>query len=332
MNRFVAILLAIIVGGWQSFTASSQKEGFILDTDLVSDAGDVGAIQVAIELHNLGETRLIGIVTNSSDLKSAPCARVILDVNGLTTIPVGAYMGVDMPSSSPYTSQVVTRFGNPSDTRANYPDATIALRTWLVAQQNNSVTYVSVGFGTNIAALMQSSADGISSLTGLQLWALKIKKFVVQGGVWPIGQDAYNFANSTTAWNYIFLNKPSTVPTFFIGDDIGAGPISGPAQNGGALVSPSYYAYTLAGDNQGGGVFTRPDWDQMALVYAIRGLMSGGVTLFNIAGANGTSTFNPSNSNTAWSASPVSTDNYLGKTASDGTIGTQITNLMAPIL
>jgi inosine-uridine nucleoside N-ribohydrolase len=333
---FSAIASLFLLGAWASHGINVGLPGLIIDTDLVTDASDVGAIQVGIALHKTSEIKLIGVVSNSSDLKSAACAFTILNLNGLSSIPVGAYMGNDMPSTSTYTSQVVTRFDpNPSDTRANYTDATTQLRTVLAAQPNNSVIYASIGFGVNLSGLLQSAADGISPLTGAQLFAAKVTKLVIMGGDYPNssglgGGSEYNFHNSPVAWNYVFANKPG-VPTYLWGFTPPNTVNIGSAQNGGALVSPSYYAFTLEGTNQGGGVFTRPGWDAFAVLYAVRGLVSGGVTLFNVAGANGQNSVNSSTGANTW-VSTAGADSYLGKTASDGTIQTAINNLIASIL
>lgn len=334
LASFIAVATAQMAYGAFVIFGVSTPNRLIVDLDIVTDAGDVGALQVAMQLSTNGETILYGVVTNSSDLKSAPCVRVLLDKNGFSSVQVGAYMGNDMPASSGFTSQVVSRFGNSSDTRANYTDATTLLRQLLAAAPNRSITYASIGFGVNLSLLLQSPADGISSLNGVQLFAAKVKSLVIMGGEYPStfggccgGSGVeYNFQNSPVSWNYVFTNK-TIVPTNLWGFTPPNTVASGPAQNGGALVSPSYYAYTLVGDNQGGGVYTRPDWDQFAILYAVR----GNGALFATDGSNGTNAVNSSTGANSWTATS-GLDSYLKKTGSDGAIGAVITGLMSGVL
>lgn len=298
----------------------------IIDTDMVTDVGDVGAMQMAIGLSNMGLCTIDSVVVNSSDLKSAPCVRTLLDVNGLTAVPVGAYMGDDMPTVSPFTLAVVNRFGTPSDTRANYTDATTVLRTRLAAAADASIIYISVGMGVNIQALLQSTPDGISALTGAQLFASKISLLSVMGGQYPSGGE-HNFATSPDAWNFVYANKPASVPTQAWGLTPPQTVISGPPPNGGVFVSPSYYAYSVAGDSHGGGVFDRPDWDQFAILSGVLGLRSW----FTVGGANGTTSVNASTGNTGWS-SAAGPDTYLAKLASDAEIAAVVASIMSEAL
>jgi inosine-uridine nucleoside N-ribohydrolase len=79
-------------------------------------------------------------------------------VFGRTGIPVGAYHGgvSSGSSNSAWAQPIAAQFGTADDVRSNYPDAVTTLRTALAAAANGSVTYVSTGFLTNLAALLQS--------------------------------------------------------------------------------------------------------------------------------------------------------------------------------
>lgn len=45
----------------------------ILDTAMVDNSASVVALQIALALHNAGKINLIGVMTNSSNVYSAPC-------------------------------------------------------------------------------------------------------------------------------------------------------------------------------------------------------------------------------------------------------------------
>lgn len=178
-------------------------------------------------------------------------------------------MGSGTPSASTFTSQVTTRFNpNPSDTRANYPDATTLLRTLYAAAPDGSITYAYSGFGVNAQNLLQSAGDGISPLAGFQLFYNKTQKIVIIGGDYPNSTTApggaeYNFQQSPVAWNYIFSNQTS-IPTLAWGYTAPLSVLYNIAANGGAMVSPCYYVQTLT---LGGS--SRPAWDGMTSMLCV---------------------------------------------------------------
>ena len=62
------------------------------------------------------------------------------------------------------------------------PSATSLYRQLLALQPDTSVTIISVGFSTNLAALLDSPADSYSDLTGRELVARKVKLLSVMAG------------------------------------------------------------------------------------------------------------------------------------------------------
>lgn len=55
-------------------------------------------------------------------------------------------------------------------------------RSVLSSAESRSMTLISLGFLTNLAALMESPPDNLSSLTGRALISAKVKELVVMGG------------------------------------------------------------------------------------------------------------------------------------------------------
>ena len=191
------------------------------ETDMSTDIDDVAAVAVLAYQQKQGNITLIGANTNSADAYSAPCLSALLKYAGLTSVPVGAYQGnVTAFGSSSYTQQVTARFGPAGDTRANYMDPVANLRTQLAAAANGSVVIVSVGFLSNIAALMKSPADGISSMTGLQLVTAKVKKFVFMAGYETSGKE-FNMDTDAAASQYVIANIPASIPIVGVGFNFG---------------------------------------------------------------------------------------------------------------
>lgn len=284
---------------------------YIFDTDLDSDCDDVSALALLFGL----TPDVVAVTTASNNTKAAPCARVLLDYAGLTSVPVGAYQGTAIGggSTSLYTSGVVSAFAvNPADVRSNYTEAVTVLRTALAAAPDASVKLIVVGTCTNIAALLASPADGISALDGVALVAAKCISIHVMGG---------HFTSSSTSENNILYDiaaansvaSTSPVPVYWAGAEVGATILTEIATDHDPLQDPFKKAWDLAAalltDN------TRPSWDLAAVLNAVQG--TAGV--FSITGPGNVSFADPS-SFTTFTADAGGKNYYLVKTASDAAI------------
>lgn len=271
---------------------------FIYDDDMGTDPDGLTDLGVCIALHKAGAGTLIGVMADSANDYSAPCQKAVLTVNGVLGIPIGAYKGASVPGTSPYAQQVAARFGSASDTRANYPDAVTLYRQLLAASANNSVTIITGGFLVNVAALLASSADGISPLTGVQLVAQKVKKLVIVAGDYPSSSSPeYNIANDIADAIYVFANCPSTVPIVTLGFTLGNNyTVAAPASLSNPLVSPLAYGFNLAG-------FTsRPAWTSTGIYYAVNGSIANYKQNIFLDGVNGTNTIDAGTGNNTWTS------------------------------
>ena len=190
------------------------------------------------------------------------------------------------------------------DTRANYPACVTTLRTQLAGAANSSIIAVGTGFDNCWYPFLESAADGISSLTGAQLWKAKGIRRVVMGGDYPSSSGEFNFATSDPAdWSADLALETAQngfPPIYFVGYTAGLNVISGlptwfpasdPARYG---LSDSPYA-------------NRPSWDTMAYWYGIFGNLNSAFTV----SASGTNTVNATTGANSWSSSPASGQYYL---------------------
>ena len=95
----------------------------------------------------------------------------------------------------------------------------------------SQVAISSIGLLTNLKALLQSTADTHSPLTGVQLMAQKVKTLAVMGGKYPTSHSSpgcnlcgcYNIANAESAATaaaasaFVFEHVPSEVEVIFSG-------------------------------------------------------------------------------------------------------------------
>ena len=136
---------------------------------------------------------------------------------------------------------------------------------------------VSVGFLTNLDALLRSGPDEDSPLDGVELVRRKVKQWVCMGGRFPASTEngEFNLATYPEATAYVLAHWPT--PSVFSGFEIGVQVKTGarlirehpPATS---PVSRAYLEYTGGKD--------RESWDQTAALYAVRGLGHEGQTYF----------------------------------------------------
>ena len=246
----LATLSAIAPNHSQS---TPQPPNVIFDTDMYSDIDDMLALAALNTLQDRGEARLIG-VTISSDAESIPSyVDLINTYYGHPNVPIGMIHGgitantynrkpfTDgprpwMPNGMNYT-QYFSRLRKKNGDLA-YPhklvdgrkaeDSVRLLRRLLAGQPDQSVIIIQVGFSTNMAHLLRSSADQFSQRDGKTLVKKKVRLLSLMGGNFakadgnPAGdsQIEFNVSMDIPSSQELFENWPS--PIVISGYEIGA--------------------------------------------------------------------------------------------------------------
>lgn len=276
-----------------------MKPLILLDTDLNTDCGDAGAIALLHALADLGEAEIITIGVSVSNPDS-PCALAAINrYYGRPNLPIGHYQGdppIELHDGHPFVRAMRELYGEiPA---AGWPDTTELYRRALAPQPDQSVTMVAIGFHNTLQRLLQSPADEISSLPGLELVRAKVKQLVVMGGQYPDSSDIaffhkgaeYNFYRCPVAAKHVCDHWPS--PIIFTGFELGNTIFAGrtlatktPANN------PVRVAYEVAKHTDG-----RHAWDETAILYGVRGPSHKGVKYFEeVHGTNHVSVENGAN-------------------------------------
>jgi len=164
----------------------------VIDTDMSIDVDDVGALCAAHALADLGEASILAVVHDTGFELGVGAVSAINHHFGRDDIPVGAYRGPVGPTPLPekfmregkgvYVEELVNRFDPPIRDASQAPDALQVYRSALAAAEDGTVVVASIGHATNLVPLLQSPGDEISTLTGSELVARKVKKMVVMGG------------------------------------------------------------------------------------------------------------------------------------------------------
>ncbi len=248
--------------------ADDEPVKVILDTDFAGDVDDAGALAVLHVLADAGGVEILAVMV--SDGGPAPSHRAIDAINtyyGRPDIPIGVVAGVAPQAGSSYVEALAENFPNDVD---DPPAAVDLYREILSEQPDDSVTVVSVGYLTNLDALLSAPPDGRSDLPGDQLVSAKVRRWIAMGGAYPdssihpFGAE-FNFVEDATATLNAVAGWPS--PALFSGWEVGDAVLTGailqaetPPEN------PVREAYRLfnGGEN-------RHSWDLTAVLVAVRG-------------------------------------------------------------
>ena len=303
-NRsFFALICLLMFSG---FAWSAQPVKIIFDSDMGPDFDDVGAIAILHALAAKGECEILATLASDGYPTIAPTLEVFNRYFKKPNIPIGV-PGPDAPSFScpnHWNDSLVVKYLPKLKTNKDYPSATEVYRKVLASQKDNSVVIVTVGFISNLDALLKSGPDKNSPLSGKELVAKKVKKLVAMAGGFPEGNE-FNVNQHAKASMYAFQNWPT--PILFSGFEIGVQIMTGnKVSTQGTKGSPVQWAYEYClATYEKKPFLNRNSWDHTAVLCAIRNPED----YFYVIG-NGTFVCNADGSNT-WDADKNSNHSFL---------------------
>jgi inosine-uridine nucleoside N-ribohydrolase len=322
----LAVLLACAL--WLLPLASAAPPApvdVIFDTDMALDVDDVGALALLHALADRGECHLLAVGVSESarhdnGMWGPPMADVVNTYFGRPDIPIGVFRGPHQQTADKGRYAEKTAAAFPHDLRrgTDAPEAYKLYRQVLAGRPDHSVTMLSVGFLTNLDALLRSGPDEASPLDGVALVRRKVKEWSCMGGRYPSSgeQGEFNLATYPEATAYVLAHWPT--PATFAGFEIGVKVKTGARliREHGPRTSPVARAYL---EYTGGPA--RESWDQTAALYAVRGLghagqayftaVTRGHNRFELAAAPPTRRGAPSFSRNTWVSEPDSEHAYL---------------------
>eukprot|EP00039_Didymoeca_costata_P011342 m.158490 g.158490 ORF g.158490 m.158490 type:complete len:331 (-) comp15138_c0_seq3:56-1048(-) len=274
----MACIAVVLVVAFAVVSVEGSIPNVILDTDMSTDCDDVGALCILHAMEQRGEANIIATVHNTGLPIGAAAISVINHYYGRDDIQIGAYKGpFDQDVPGPYVPHLVTAFPSPVKNYSQVPDAVEVYRKALAEADDASVVISSIGFTTNLEALLQSGPDAYSPLNGKDLVAKKVALIAWMGGRYPNSTSGtgpspehnfgyHNIGNSTS---FVATNWPTSVAVVWSGWELGA-----PVETGGVMTAklpvsnPCRQAYI---DHSGAGN-NRSSWDPLTTLYAVRGL------------------------------------------------------------
>src|SRR5574340_165603 len=223
----------------------------LLDTDIMGDVDDVGAVATLHALAARGEAEILAMGVSSKHPFSPLCLDALNQHFGRPGIPIGVNKGPGFLQDSKYAEQIASGFPHRRDQVA---DAVQLYRRTLETQADNSVVLISIGQLTNMSNLLKSGdADLVHR---------KIRLWVCLGGQFPSGREA-NFYHDAAAARHAVANWPTSI--VFSGWEIGQQVLTGAGTAELPETSPVRRAYQLYNGNK-----PHKSWDQTAVLYGVR--------------------------------------------------------------
>ncbi|HEX8060754.1 MAG TPA: ADP-ribosylglycohydrolase family protein, partial [Cyclobacteriaceae bacterium] len=257
-------------------TMSFAQVPVIFDTDIAPDFDDVGAMALLHAFADKGEAKILATISCNTFETTVPTLSVLNDYFRRSEIPIGITKG-DFPNKScneKWAEFINAKYPHRLKTNPDAEDALALYRKTLMSQPDNSVTIITVGFFTNLANLLNSPPDNISSLSGRDLVKKKVKHLVSMAA--SLGKDGnggneFNVVVDAKASQKVFNEWPT--PIILSGFQIGEKILTGiPLINNASITnSPVKDAFDVAlkKNNQ---VEGRCSWDQTAVYVAVRGI------------------------------------------------------------
>lgn len=185
MNRKTCFLLAF----W-AWRAAAAPMPVILDTDMDSDVDDVAALSQLHAMADRGEVSILGVMVSGHNEWSAPCVDSINTFYGRPDVPIGLVSGTrGIRQDSLYAREIAEAFPQDFQKGQEKIEAAMLYRRLLAAQPDHSVTVVSIGDLTNLAALLETKPDQYSPLDGRALVEAKVAQYVCMGSRYPADTD-----------------------------------------------------------------------------------------------------------------------------------------------
>ena len=230
-----------------------EPKKIIYETDMCLDVDDVGGLAILHAMANRGEAEILAVCYNEVHPSGAAAIDAINTWYGRGDIPVGVYKdALFEPDYSGYLEDLAS-FPHDLDNES----AASALDTYrqvLSDQPDRSVTIISVGFLNNLNDLLSAEP---------QLVERKVKELVIMGGLINDGFNLVRHKLVSASQNVI-----ENWPTPLVISQPGSSILTGKALRDVSEKNPvrtAYYEFFASNFCE------RPSWDQIAVLYGVRG-------------------------------------------------------------
>lgn len=259
-----------------SFAQKQKPVSIIFDTDIAPDYDDVGAMTLLHAFADMGEAKILATISSNAFETTAPTLSALNTYFNRPGIPIGITKNAkpNKACSQQWAQAIVAKYPHALQSNDEAMDAVKLYRKILSSQPDKSVTVVSVGFFTNLAGLLNSTADDYSPLSGKELVIKKVKQLVSMAARIDkdgIGGYEFNVMVDAAASQKVFTDWPTpvTISGFEIGEKILTGIRL--IHNESIVNSPVKDAFEIA-LSKDKNTIGRNSWDETAVLVAVRGM------------------------------------------------------------
>ena len=250
----------------QKEQAAQAPLKMIIETDMGNDIDDALALALALRAVNNGEAELLAVGCHKNCSTAAAYTDAVCTFYGHPEVPV-AMSATPVQEYTDYVDYTVAE-KDFAKTAAEYPEPVALYRKILASQPDGSVTFVSLGFGTTLAQLLESAPDEYSPLNGVDLVAQKTKGLSIMAGSYgEKKRSEYNVKNDIPAMKKVFELWPTAIwqNPFEIGKQ---------TMYPGALIEQNLGYYEPNPVVEGYKLYQqmpydRPSWDILSVLYPI---------------------------------------------------------------
>lgn len=264
MRRLLLILLPLLLA---ACSAGPQRPvRMIIETDMGNDIDDALALALALRAADDGQVQLLAVGCHKSSPSVAAFTDAVCTWYGHPEVEV-AMSRTPVQEFSDYVdyTAVEKAFGK---SHQEYPEPVSLYRKLLSGAPDHSVCFVSLGFGTTLAQLLESGPDEYSPLDGVSLVARKTCGLSVMAGSYGEKKRAeYNVINDIPAMQKVFglwptaiwqnpfeIGKQAMFPGRLIEENLGFDELN--------PVVEAYKAYRPM-------PYDRPSWDILSVLYVL---------------------------------------------------------------
>jgi hypothetical protein len=228
MMKTWALTLLLLAGCSAPPTAASRAVPVIFDSDMNTDCDDVAALAILHALADLGEARILATGASSKNEESALCISALNAWFGRPHLPIGVPKGAGTIEPSKYAAEIARRYPHDLLSAAQADDAARLYRLLLLKEPDHSVVIITVGYLTNIAALLRLNEDG-DIPSGIDTVKQKVRLWACMGGnfVGDPPKDDLKLGNVNFTREKVGALEAITrwpAPLVFVGREIGSVP------------------------------------------------------------------------------------------------------------
>lgn len=266
---FIAGLGFIIAAGNRPAESYDGPHKVIIETDMGNDIDDALALAVALKAADEGRIELLAVGCHKLSDTPARYVDVVTTWYGHPEVEV-AMSRTPVKESSSYADYTIApcSMGFEESRGGQFEDPVKLYRRILAEAGDASITFVSLGFGTTLAQLLDSPADEISPLSGRELVAKKARMLSVMAGSYGEKMRAeYNVTNDIPAMQKVFAEWPGLIVQnpFEIGKQVVFPASEIEANLGWDRLNPVVEGYK----NYYEMPYNRPSWDILSVMYLL---------------------------------------------------------------